>query len=136
MSQNAGIVDFSYRDLKTCGGPTIQEGDTVTLLYRVAFSEEDLDVGRFLESNYSPETPIEVLVKRDELLEGVFRGLLGMKAGGSTRRLFLPPNYAYGDRGWGPVPPDTSLVIDVLVSLVTKRTEGQVESGTISTREA
>jgi FKBP-type peptidyl-prolyl cis-trans isomerase FkpA len=118
------ITAFRIEDLKICGGPSIQEGDTVTLLYRVALSEKDLDEGRLLESNHNPETPIEILLKRDELLEGVFRGLLGMKAGGSIRRLFLPPDCAYGERSWGPVPAGSSLVVDVVVSLVT-RTDGQ-----------
>jgi FKBP-type peptidyl-prolyl cis-trans isomerase len=129
------ITEFHYKDLKICGGPGVEEGDTVTLLYRVALSEQDLDEGRLLESNHNPETPVEILVKRDELLEGVFLGLLGMKAGGSIRRLFLSPDYAYGDRSWGPIPEGSPLVIDVVVSLVT-RTEGLAESGAVSSRAA
>jgi FKBP-type peptidyl-prolyl cis-trans isomerase len=114
------IAEFQFKDVKICGGPSIEEGDAIKLLYRVAFSEQDLDSGRLLESNHNPETPIEIVVKRDELLEGVFRGLIGMKAGGSIRRLYVPPELAYGDRAWGKVPAGSSLVIDVVVSLVTK----------------
>ncbi len=107
-------------DLKVCGGPAIEEGDTVRLLYRVAFSEQDIERGNLLESNYNPEDPIEIVVSKEALLEGVFRGLIGMRAGGSVRRVVVPPHLAFGSRAWGRVPPNTTLVVDLLVSLVIK----------------
>jgi len=38
-----------------------------------------------------------------ETIPGFEQGMLGMKAGG-TRRIIIPPDLAYGQRGSGPVP--------------------------------
>ena len=109
---------IEYEDLKISGGPIVHEGDIVNLLYRVARSEDDLAQGRILEQRGDHQTPLEIVVDRNELLSGVFEGLLGMRAGGSIRRLFIPAHRAFGDLGWGPVRPGESLVIELVTSLV------------------
>jgi FKBP-type peptidyl-prolyl cis-trans isomerase len=117
------VQEYRYADKKVSSGPVIEAGDTISLLYRVALSEDDLDARRLLESNDSPENPIDVIVSGDELLLGVYRALIGMRAGGSIRRVFIPPDFGYGSRGWKGVPPNAGLVIDLLTRIIVKKGE-------------
>ena len=100
-------------DRKISDGPAVAEGDVVTLLYKCALSEEDLEAGNIIDSNYSPDNPIEVTVSKEQLLPGVYAALLGMRSGGSVRRVTLEPAEAYSQHGWKTVPPNSSLVVEL-----------------------
>ena len=45
-------------------------------------------------------------------LKGLDLGVRGMRIGGQ-RKLLVPPNLAYGSKGYGEIPPNASLLIDV-----------------------
>ena len=45
-------------------------------------------------------------------LKGLDLGVRGMRVGGQ-RRLLVPPELAYGDKGYGEVPGNATLTIDV-----------------------
>ena len=84
----------------------------------LALSEEDLHSGCFLESTYSPDIPISVRVNEETLLEGIYKGLIGMRGGGSVRTIIIPPEMGYGERGFGPVPANATLFAEVCVVAV------------------
>ncbi len=109
---------LAVQDVKVCGGPEVKDGSVVSLLYRVATSEQDLLEGRCLETNYSPDVPITVVVADDQLLRGVYETLLGMRAGGSVRRAYVPSKLAFGDRSAGDLPASTDLWLELCVSRV------------------
>lgn len=115
---------LAYYDLKVSGGPAIASGDRATIIYKLALSNEHFLASDYLESNHDPETPIEVLVDIEELLPGIYEGLLGMRGGGSIRRVYIPPALGYGPRSWGSIPASATLVAELLVSVVTK-SDGQ-----------
>ncbi|MET8692036.1 FKBP-type peptidyl-prolyl cis-trans isomerase [Streptomyces bauhiniae] len=106
------------RDAKVCGGPAVEPGSVVSLLYRVALSAEDLEAGHCLESNYSPDVPITVALEPDQLLPGVYQALLGMRSGGSVRQVHIPSELAFGDRGTLGVPPRSDLWVEICVTHV------------------
>ena len=55
-----------------------------------------------------------------EVIRGWDAGLLGMRQGG-TRRLVVPPELGYGERGAGPVPPRATLIFEIdLLNVITR----------------
>lgn len=105
--------DLTMVDIKASGGPVAGEGDEVTILYRIALSEESLRSGDLIETNYSPDTPLTVTISPDGLLEGIREGILGMTSGGSIRQLRIPSRLAFGSRGFGTVPPHSDLTVEI-----------------------
>lgn len=112
----------TWRDIKLSGGPIAEPGDQLYVLYKVALSEDELDRGQSIESTYSPDRFIEVTYSQEALLPGVFAGLQGMRAGGAVRRIFIPASLGFGARGTDRVPPGASLVVDLCLARVSKRT--------------
>lgn len=56
--------------------------------------------------------PFQFRLGANEVIRGWNQGIPGMKQGG-LRRLVVRPGLAYGSRGLGRVPPNTTLVFDV-----------------------
>jgi FKBP-type peptidyl-prolyl cis-trans isomerase len=119
------------RDIKVSGGPALADGDIASILYKVALSEQQLEEGDLIESTHRPDVFVDISIERDQLLEGLYQAILGMKSGGSIRRLMIPAHLAYGDRGWGPVPAGADLWVEVCLSRVHKsETAGERNNGT------
>jgi FKBP-type peptidyl-prolyl cis-trans isomerase len=114
----ADKASLHIQDRKVCGGPAVVAGSTVSLLYRVALTAADLEAGRCVETNYSPDIPITVAVETDQLLPGVYEALLGMRSGGSVRRVHIPAELAFGGRGAPGVPAGHDLWVELCVTRI------------------
>lgn len=88
-------------------GAEVSEGQTVTVHYTGWLPDgEEFDSSRRGD-------PFEVVIGEGNVIDGWDEGIQGMKVGGK-RRLVIPPQLAYGDRGAGGViPPGATLVFDV-----------------------
>lgn len=108
------------REVKICSGPLVADGSRVTLLYKVALTEQGLETSDCLESNFAPDIPIDVVASEDALLSGVYWTLLGMRGGGSVRRAEIPSALGFGQHGSGDgrIPPDASVWVELCVSQV------------------
>lgn len=89
-----GATGLSWEDVKVGGGDKIAvKGDTVTIDY-VAW------LGGFGQKEFSRfEKPIKVTLGEGKIVAGLEAALSdGMRAGG-TRRVVIPPDFAYGATG-------------------------------------
>lgn len=68
--------------------------------------------GTLFDSSRNRNEPIDFVQGRRQVIAGWDVGFEGMKVGGK-RRLFIPPQLAYGAAGSGPIPPNAELVFDV-----------------------
>ncbi|NWF90717.1 MAG: FKBP-type peptidyl-prolyl cis-trans isomerase [Ignavibacteriaceae bacterium] len=69
--------------------------------------------------------PIKFKLGDSAFIKGVDEGIVGMKAGG-YRTIIIPSNKAYGELGFGPVPPNSNLkvyikLVDVKDAIVAKQ---------------
>jgi FKBP-type peptidyl-prolyl cis-trans isomerase FkpA len=107
-------------ELSPGAGEGIHNGQTAAVDYMGWIFDPDAPEhkGRLFDSSQSSGAPLKFQLGAGQVIKGWDQGILGMKAHG-RRRLIIPPELAYGDRGAGGViPPGATLVFDVeLVSI-------------------
>ena len=96
---------LQYKSLKEGSGRTPQATDTVTVQHRGTLTD-----GTEFDSSYSRGKPESFPVNR--VIPGWSEALQHMKEG-SKWQLFIPPELGYGERGQGPIPPNSVLVFEV-----------------------
>ena len=95
--------DFLYKFLEPGEGPTAVNFQSVTMHYTGYLLD-----GKQFDSSYGKD-PFKFRVGKGKVIRG-WEGLaLGMKAG-SKLIAKIPAEYAYGDKGIGPIPPGATLV--------------------------
>ncbi|MEX3609952.1 FKBP-type peptidyl-prolyl cis-trans isomerase [Rothia sp. LK2588] len=96
-------------DLIEGAGATVEAGDQITCHYvGVAFS-----TGEEFDASWNRGEPLSFRVGIGQVIQGWDQGLLGMKVGG-RRRLEIPSELAYGERGAGAaIAPNESLIFVV-----------------------
>ena len=90
-------------------GPAAKVGSTVVVNYvGMNFSN-----GREFDASWDTGQAFPVQLGANSVIAGWEKGLLGIKAGG-RRKLTIPPELGYGDRGFpGAIPPRSTLVFEV-----------------------
>ena len=72
-----------------------------------------LQDGNVFDSSRARDAPMTVEVGKGYLIKGFDEGVSGMRVGG-MRRLTIPPELGYGDRGVGSqIPPGSTLIFEV-----------------------
>lgn len=96
------------KDVTVGTGPEVKAGDKIGVHY-----VGTLDGGKEFDSSRKRSTPFVFTIGKGMVIKGWEQGLLGMKVGG-TRKLTIPADLAYGDRGAPPtIPPKSTLHFDV-----------------------
>ncbi|MEX1323860.1 MAG: FKBP-type peptidyl-prolyl cis-trans isomerase [Synechococcaceae cyanobacterium] len=94
-------------DLVLGDGPEAASGQTVVVNYRGT-----LENGREFDSSYG-RGPFSFPLGAGRVIRGWDEGVAGMQVGGK-RKLVIPPDLAYGQRGAGGViPPNATLIFEV-----------------------
>lgn len=101
---------LQYKIIQEGGGAKPKATDSVTVNYRGTLLD-----GKEFDSSYSRKEP--ATFRLDQVIKGWTEGLQLIKQG-SKAQFFIPPSLAYGERGAGPIGPNSTLVFDVeLISI-------------------
>jgi peptidylprolyl isomerase len=97
-----------YADIVVGDGPSPQTGQTAVVHYTGTLTN-----GVEFDGSRRKGRPYEFPLGRGEVIRGWDEGVATMKVGG-RRRLTVPPQLGYGERGRPPsIPPNTTLVFDI-----------------------
>jgi len=99
---------LQYEDLVVGDGQEAKSGDNVSVHYTGWLTD-----GTKFDSSVDRGTPFTFHLGAGQVIKGWDEGVAGMKIGGK-RKLTIPPELGYGDRGAGPkIPPGATLVFEV-----------------------
>jgi FKBP-type peptidyl-prolyl cis-trans isomerase len=99
---------LEYWDIKPGNGATAQRGQMVKVHYTGWLTN-----GKKFDSSVDHGQPFTFHLGGGEVIKGWDEGVEGMKVGGK-RQLRIPPDLAYGQRGYPPIiPGNSTLIFDV-----------------------
>jgi FKBP-type peptidyl-prolyl cis-trans isomerase len=99
---------LEYWDIKVGTGAVAQSGHQVKVDYTGWLTN-----GKKFDSSVGTGKPFDFMLGASQVIKGWDEGVVGMKVGGK-RQLRIPPDLAYGAKGYpGAIPPDATLIFDV-----------------------
>jgi FKBP-type peptidyl-prolyl cis-trans isomerase len=99
---------LEYWDIKVGTGAVAQAGHKVKVDYTGWLTN-----GKQFDSSVGTGKPFEFMLGAGQVIKGWDQGVAGMKVGGK-RQLRIPPDLAYGAKGYpGAIPANATLVFDV-----------------------
>jgi len=103
---------YSATDLREGTGTTATQGRTVTVSYTGWLFDPSRPESKGTQFDSQGSFTFQLGVGR--VIPGWEQGIPGMKVGGQ-RRLIIPPNLGYGSQMVGSIPPNSTLVFDVML---------------------
>jgi FKBP-type peptidyl-prolyl cis-trans isomerase len=99
---------LEYWDIKVGTGAGAQTGMHVKVDYTGWLTN-----GKKFDSSVGTGHPYELVLGAGQVIKGWDEGIVGMKVGGK-RQLHIPPDLAYGEKGFSTlIPPNSTLIFDV-----------------------
>lgn len=116
------VTELSKQIVKEGAGKVAEDGMIAVVHYTGTFLD-----GRKFDSSLDAGKPFSFVVGAGQVIKGWDIGVRGMKVGEKVK-LLIPSEMAYGDRGVGPIPPNTPLafeveLLDVMQAQATKDSE-------------
>ena len=106
-NKNGTVEKLIIDDVVIGGGAEAKTGDTVSVHY-----VGTLENGQEFDSSVKRGEPFAFTLGEGRVIKGWEEGVVGMKIGGK-RILVIPSDLAYGDSGYGPIPPKATLVFSI-----------------------
>ncbi len=117
-TQNTPVTELQIKTVQEGKGTGAVAGETVTVNYTGTFED-----GKAFDSNTDPKfghtQPFSFILGKGQVIPGWDKGVLGMKVG-EKRHLIIPGDLAYGPSGYGPIPPNATLIFDVELTAIKK----------------
>ena len=107
---------YSATDLRVGTGATATAGRTVTVSYTGWLYDPTKPESKGTQFDTSGSFSFQLGAGR--VIPGWDQGVVGMQVGGQ-RRLVIPPNLGYGQQMVGTIPPNSTLVFDIMLLNVT-----------------
>ncbi|MGA2234074.1 MAG: FKBP-type peptidyl-prolyl cis-trans isomerase [Terriglobales bacterium] len=99
---------LEYWDIKVGTGAVAQSGQRVKVDYTGWLTN-----GKKFDSSVGTGRPFDFTLGASQVIKGWDEGVAGMKVGGK-RQLRIPPDLAYGEKGYpGVIPANSTLIFDV-----------------------
>lgn len=99
---------LQYWDIKVGTGAEAATGQHVKVDYTGWLTN-----GKKFDSSVGTGRPFDFTLGQAQVIKGWDEGIVGMKVGGK-RQLHIPPDLAYGEKGYDTViPPNSTLIFDV-----------------------
>jgi len=90
-------------------GKAVKKGGALITAHYRGFLED----GTEFDSSYVRGAPFQTVLSRNKVIVAWVEGLKGMKVGGK-RKLFVPSEQGYGERGFGDkIPPNANLIFEI-----------------------
>jgi FKBP-type peptidyl-prolyl cis-trans isomerase len=106
---NIKLMELQIQTLQAGSGERkVESGDTISVHYTGT-----LEDGTKFDSSLDRGTPFEFQIGQGMVIQGWEQGFTGMQVG-EKRKLFIPPDMAYGDAGVpGVIPGGATLIFEV-----------------------
>lgn len=102
------MEELKKEDIVVGKGSEVKDGDTVSVNYKGTLVD-----GKEFDNSYKRGQPFEFKVGEGRVIKGWDLGLVGMKVGGK-RKLTIPSELGYGERGAGAdIPPNSTLIFEI-----------------------
>ncbi len=104
MTQTPEVL---VNDVAVGAGDVATVGSRVVVQYTGRFTD-----GKVFDSSVPRGEPFEFVLGSGQVIKGWDQGVAGMKVGGK-RTLTIPPELGYGEKDYGPIPGNSTLIFDV-----------------------
>lgn len=111
----ATVTELISRDRTIGTGDAVASGQAVAVQYTGWIYDPSKPAGKgakFDSSRDRPPAPFSFMLGAGRVIKGWDQGVVGMKQNGQ-RTLIIPAPMAYGDRGVGPIGPNSTLIFDI-----------------------
>ena len=105
----AASEQLIIEDIVEGTGTEVKKGGALITAHYRGFLED----GTEFDSSYDKGQPFQTVLSRKKVIAAWVEGLKGMKVGGK-RKLYVPAEMGYGERGFGDrIPPNANLVFEI-----------------------